>query len=195
MIETAQSEINSQKERAISDINNQVSELSVLIASKVLRKEISEQRSKELVEKYLKEAGINNGKGSKKYAKALFDVALDTNQLDVVYEDLETISHSSFDFIKELKAIDSNPSLTANQRKEFVERVYNEANPYVVNTLKVLADNRHISIVENVFKSFQNLYNKHYKQDFAIIESTYELSEDELSRIVELIKSKLNCQM
>ena len=56
MIETAQSEINSQKERAISDINNQVSELSVLIASKVLRKEISEQDQK-LVEKYLKEAG------------------------------------------------------------------------------------------------------------------------------------------
>ncbi|HDC6366017.1 TPA: F0F1 ATP synthase subunit B [Staphylococcus aureus] len=57
MIETAQSEINSQKERTIADINNQVSELSVLIASKVLRKEISEQDQKALVDKYLKEAG------------------------------------------------------------------------------------------------------------------------------------------
>ena len=57
MIETAQSEINSQKERAIADINNQVSELSVLIASKVLSKEISEQDQKALVDKYLKEAG------------------------------------------------------------------------------------------------------------------------------------------
>ncbi|HDI6879887.1 TPA: F0F1 ATP synthase subunit B [Staphylococcus aureus] len=57
MIETAQSEINSQKKRAIADINNQVSELSVLIASKVLRKEISEQDQKALVDKYLKEAG------------------------------------------------------------------------------------------------------------------------------------------
>ncbi|HDZ5545684.1 TPA: F0F1 ATP synthase subunit B [Staphylococcus aureus] len=57
MIETVQSEINSQKERAIADINNQVSELSVLIASKVLRKEISEQDQKALVDKYLKEAG------------------------------------------------------------------------------------------------------------------------------------------
>lgn len=57
MIETAQSEINRQKERAIADINNQVSELSVLIASKVLRKEISEQDQKALVDKYLKEAG------------------------------------------------------------------------------------------------------------------------------------------
>ena len=38
MIETAQSEINSEKERALADINNQVSELSVLIASKVLKR-------------------------------------------------------------------------------------------------------------------------------------------------------------
>lgn len=57
MIETAQSEINSQKERAIADINNQVSELSVLIASKVLQKEISEQDQKALVDKYIKEVG------------------------------------------------------------------------------------------------------------------------------------------
>lgn len=57
MIETAQSEINSEKERALADINNQVSELSVLIASKVLQKEISEQDQKGLVDKYLKEAG------------------------------------------------------------------------------------------------------------------------------------------
>ncbi|UXR73465.1 F0F1 ATP synthase subunit B [Staphylococcus sp. IVB6238] len=57
MIETAQSEINSEKERALAEINNQVSELSVLIASKVLRKEISEQDQKALVEKYIKEVG------------------------------------------------------------------------------------------------------------------------------------------
>ena len=57
MVETAQNEINSEKERAIADINNPVSELSVLIASKVLQKEISEQDQKALVEKYIKEAG------------------------------------------------------------------------------------------------------------------------------------------
>ena len=57
MIETAQNEINSEKERALADINDQVSELSVLIASKVLQKEISEQDQKALVEKYIKEAG------------------------------------------------------------------------------------------------------------------------------------------
>ena len=57
MIETAQSEINSQKERAISEINDEVSKLSVLIASKILQKDISEQDQKDLIDKYIKEVG------------------------------------------------------------------------------------------------------------------------------------------
>ena len=129
-------------------------------------------------------------KVANKYAKALFDVSNDTNQLDVVYEDLETISHSSFDYIKSLKAIDSNPSLTADERKSFVNEVYSGANQYVVNTLKVLADNRHLSLIEDVFRAFQSLYNAHHNQDFAIVESTYELNEDELARIEQLIKDQ-----
>lgn len=129
-------------------------------------------------------------KVANKYAKALFDVSNDTNQLDVVYEDLETISHSSFDYIKSLKAIDSNPLLTADERKSFVNEVYSGANQYVVNTLKVLADNRHLSLIEDVFRAFQSLYNAHHNQDFAIVESTYELNEDELARIEQLIKDQ-----
>ncbi|MDQ7228352.1 F0F1 ATP synthase subunit delta, partial [Staphylococcus aureus] len=38
-----------------------------------------------------------------------------------------------------------------------------------------------------VFKAFQSLYNGHYNQDFATIESTYELSQEELDKIVKLV--------
>ena len=89
-----------------------------------------------------------------------------------------------------LKAIDSNPSLTANQREEFVERVYNEANPYVVNTLKVLADNRHISIVENVLNHSKIYITNTTNKILQLLNRLYELSEDEISRIVELIKKQ-----
>ncbi len=57
LVQSAQAEIQQEKQRAIADINNRVSELSVLIASKVINKEISEQDQKDLVEKYIKEAG------------------------------------------------------------------------------------------------------------------------------------------
>ncbi|MFG6218425.1 F0F1 ATP synthase subunit delta, partial [Staphylococcus aureus] len=39
----------------------------------------------------------------------------------------------------------------------------------------------------NTFKAFQSLYNGHYNQDFATIESTYELSQEELDKIVKLV--------
>ncbi|OFV08964.1 F0F1 ATP synthase subunit delta [Staphylococcus sp. HMSC13A10] len=127
-----------------------------------------------------------------KYAKALFDVSADTNQLDSIYEELETISHSSFDYINDLKAIDSNPKLTLQKRQNFVDEVYGNANQYIVNMLKVLAENRHLSHIEDVFKAFQSQYNQHNNQDFALIESTYDLNDEEISKIVELVKQQTN---
>lgn len=57
LVQSAQAEIQQEKQKAISDINERVSELSVLIASKVINKEISEKEQKDLVDKYIKEAG------------------------------------------------------------------------------------------------------------------------------------------
>ncbi|HCY0453497.1 TPA: F0F1 ATP synthase subunit delta, partial [Staphylococcus aureus] len=42
-------------------------------------------------------------------------------------------------------------------------------------------------LIADVFKAFQSLYNGHYNQDFATIESTYELSQEELDKIVKLV--------
>lgn len=43
--------------RAIADINDRVAELSVLIAQKVINKEINEQDQKQLVREFIEEAG------------------------------------------------------------------------------------------------------------------------------------------
>ncbi|TDL95398.1 F0F1 ATP synthase subunit B [Macrococcus carouselicus] len=57
LVEDAQAEIENEKKRAIADINDRVAELSVLIASKVINKEINEQDQKQLVSQYIQEAG------------------------------------------------------------------------------------------------------------------------------------------
>lgn len=68
MIEQAKAESNRIKEEALRDIENeknkavaalrsQVSEMSVLIASKIIEKEIDAKSQQELVEQYLKKAG------------------------------------------------------------------------------------------------------------------------------------------
>ncbi len=57
MMEAAKADIEREKEKAIRDINDQVGDISVLIAEKMISKEINQQDQKDLVARYLQEAG------------------------------------------------------------------------------------------------------------------------------------------
>jgi F-type H+-transporting ATPase subunit b len=55
--EAAKLEIEQQKEKAVAAIREQVASLSVLIASKVIERELSAQDQDQLINEYIKEAG------------------------------------------------------------------------------------------------------------------------------------------
>ena len=57
MMNDAKVDIEREQEKAIRDINSQVSELSVLIAEKMISKEINQEDQKDLISRYLQEAG------------------------------------------------------------------------------------------------------------------------------------------
>ncbi|MFD2209962.1 F0F1 ATP synthase subunit B [Virgibacillus halophilus] len=54
---SAQEEIRNEKERALQALQDQVSSLSILIASKVIEKEINAQDQEQLINEYIKEVG------------------------------------------------------------------------------------------------------------------------------------------
>lgn len=55
--ESAKLEIEQQKEKAVATIREQVASLSVLIASKVIEKELSAEDQQKLINEYIQEAG------------------------------------------------------------------------------------------------------------------------------------------
>jgi F-type H+-transporting ATPase subunit b len=57
MKESAKLEIEQQKEKAVAAIREQVAQLSVLIASKVIEKELTVQDQEKLISEYIQEAG------------------------------------------------------------------------------------------------------------------------------------------
>ncbi|MBU8905886.1 F0F1 ATP synthase subunit B [Desertibacillus haloalkaliphilus] len=57
MKESALAEIQREKEQAVNSLRDQVSSLSVLIATKVIEKELSEKDQEKLIQDYLKEVG------------------------------------------------------------------------------------------------------------------------------------------
>ncbi len=61
LVEKARSGIEREKSKALSEINDQVAYLSVEIASKLLRENLSDNdKQKKLVDKYLREIDLNN---------------------------------------------------------------------------------------------------------------------------------------
>ncbi|QOR66510.1 F0F1 ATP synthase subunit B [Cytobacillus suaedae] len=55
--ESAKKEIEQEKERAVIALREQVASLSVLVASKVIEKELNEQDQEKLINEYIKEVG------------------------------------------------------------------------------------------------------------------------------------------
>lgn len=127
---------------------------------------------------------------AKKYAKALFDTAVDHNELETMYESFSTIDSAVEPETTKLKELDEDPQKDAEQRIRFVTLVFGETNQYLLNMLKILAKNRHLSYIHEIFKAFEAIYNLHHKQDFAVVESVYALSEDDLTQIETIIKKR-----
>lgn len=59
MKEEAVRDIENEKNKAVAALRSQVSAMSVLIASKIIEKQIDEKSQEQLVEHYLKEVGGN----------------------------------------------------------------------------------------------------------------------------------------
>lgn len=127
-----------------------------------------------------------------KYAKALFDVAIDKDRLDLMYDELSEVSEATRNYGEDLRAIDSNPNQPASERRKFVGIIFGDANYYLKNMLMILANNRHLVLINSIFKEFKSLYNEYHNEDSAIVESVYQLSDEELDRIKDLILKQTN---
>lgn len=127
---------------------------------------------------------------AKKYAKALFDVSIDKNRLVLMYEELQEVSNATLKYTDDLKAIDSNPNQPASERRKFVGIVFGDANYYLKNMLMILANNHHLALIHSISKEFKYFYDRHYNQGDALVESVYQLNEEELSRIESVILNK-----
>ncbi|NWK83338.1 F0F1 ATP synthase subunit delta [Staphylococcus sp. GSSP0090] len=127
---------------------------------------------------------------AKKYAKALFDTAKDADILDDMYDEFSIINEAVQSESEKLQALDTDPQKDVEQRRRFVSIVFGQTNQYLQNMLTILASNRHLGHIHEIYSAFETLYNEQHNQDYAVIESVYQLSEEELSSIEEIIKER-----
>ncbi|ALN76989.1 MULTISPECIES: F0F1 ATP synthase subunit delta [Staphylococcus] len=124
---------------------------------------------------------------AQKYAQALFDVAIKAEVLSEIYKDFTEINTSIQSEGSRLHFIDLEPKFTLDERQTLVSNVFNGVHPYLMNTLKVMASHRNLSLLGDVFKAFENHYNEFHGLDDAYLVSARPLSDAEVEHIKEAL--------
>ncbi|RNF40012.1 F0F1 ATP synthase subunit delta [Planococcus salinus] len=130
---------------------------------------------------------------SERYALALFEVAQQHEVSVEVEEDLREIK-KVFDMTPELYNLIVSPKLSAEKRSNLINEVFKQANPYVVNTLQLLAERRRLDEISDLVADYIRLYNEAQGIEDAKIYSTRPLTDEERASISSVFAKKIGKQ-
>lgn len=121
------------------------------------------------------------------YANAIYDIAQEENKIDLFNEYFVTILETfTDDFIKLLEL----PTLTRNEKKDIVRKVYKSVDSTFVDFLCVLVDNDRISDFKGIGHQYRKLVRKNKNIVRIDVFSVKELSKKQMDTIVSTLKLK-----
>lgn len=129
------------------------------------------------------------------YARALYDLGIEKNNLNEVYSDFKEIAQL-IKGNKDLKEILTSPRIEPNERKTIVNTLFSgKIDVDLLNFLKILIDKGRMFYILSVFQEYENFYFEHKNIKRVIVTSAVALSEDEIQRLSVQIKKANNCDI
>jgi len=132
---------------------------------------------------------MNDSKITSRYAKALFDLALETNKLKIVKNDIDVI----FKAVSELpnfKEFINSPIIRASKKQEILTNIFKqEVCDISLNFLNLIAHNRREMFLKLICLNFFTLYRKFMNIKQAEITTTRNIPNDFKNKIEEIIKN------
>ncbi|MFC4713081.1 F0F1 ATP synthase subunit delta [Planococcus dechangensis] len=119
---------------------------------------------------------------AERYASALFQVAKEHNLSLEVEQDLREV-RKVFEMTPELYQLIVSPKLSSEKRTNLINEVFQGANPYVINTLQLMAERRRMNEVSELTQAYIQLSNVEQGIEDAKVYSTRPLTEEEAASI------------
>lgn len=126
-------------------------------------------------------------KVASRYAKALFDLALETNQLEVVKKDMETIvSHTTDDF----RTLMLSPVITGDKKEKIFGTIFGAHISNLTTSFfnLLFRKGREVAVREIRF-AFEEMYRKHHNIHIVEITTATPVSEEVNQYLTEKLKS------
>ena len=120
------------------------------------------------------------------YARSLFEVAKEQNKLDTIREQLGAFA-DALDETRELQVFFFSPYFSTAEKQDGLDRAVSDADPTLVNFLKLLIENHRAPVIFRVRRGFDELWLHENKRLPVQITSAIELDKATVGQIGERI--------
>ncbi|MBN2424670.1 MAG: ATP synthase F1 subunit delta [Calditrichaceae bacterium] len=132
---------------------------------------------------------------AKRYAKAIFQLAVEQKQLPAYKEDFERIKnliHESGDF----RSFLLNPLLNDHQRADIIKKIFEgKVSESVLNFLLLTAEKRRLSLIETMVDYFNKMYLDYNNQIEGELISAVEILPKQFDKIKASVESAVGKQV
>jgi F-type H+-transporting ATPase subunit delta len=120
------------------------------------------------------------------YARSLFEVAKEQNKLDTIREQLGAFA-DALDETRELQVFFFSPYFSTTEKQDGLDRAVSDADPTLINFLKLLIENHRTPVIFRVRRGFDELWLHENKRLPVQITSAIELDKATVSQIGDRI--------
>jgi len=120
------------------------------------------------------------------YARSLFEVAQEQKKLDKVRDQLGEFT-DALDETRELQVFFFSPYFSTIEKKDGLDRAVSDADPILVNFLKLLIENHRMPVIFRVRRVVDELWRKENKLLPVTVTSAVELDQATVSQIGDRI--------
>lgn len=127
-----------------------------------------------------------------RYAKSLFDLSIERNSLEEVSKDLQMIG-SLINGNRELKLLLKNPVVPHLKKLAIFRELFEgKVNELTMSLLALTTKKNRESVIPSMVTEFHKLYNGHLGIQTATVTTTSELTAEQRSEFVEMVKTISN---
>ena len=116
------------------------------------------------------------------YARSLFEVAKEQNTLDSIREQLGAFA-DALDETRELQVFFFSPYFSTTEKQDGLDRAVSDADPILVNFLKLLIENHRMPVIFRVRRGFDELWLEENKRLPVQVTSAVELDKATVDQI------------
>ena len=127
------------------------------------------------------------------YAKALFSLAQEKNQIESWLGELKELAAVVQD--EKVIAFIEQPETGASEKAETLKGLVGIKNVELANFITVLAEQKRLLVLPEIYAQYQDLTLIHNNTKSAVIYSAYELSSQQLADVTDILIKRFNSKL